>query len=149
MLIGFALYFVPLQIGANEIAFPRFSALGYWVFLFGGLPLYYRFLGNGAPDAGWFSYTPLPSEFNVTADSGMNYWGVALLTTGIGIMSVHASGAAALHAGMTLRRLPLFTWMSFFTGILILLAMPSRRSLRHYLSLATVFCQIEGLIWPS
>src|SRR5256714_789417 len=129
MLIGFALYFVPLMIGANDIAFPRLNALGYWVFLFGGLLLYYSFLGNGAPDAGWFAYPPLSSQFNYTANAGMDYWGVALMTTGIGTISpginIMATVLTMRAPGMTMRRVPLFVWMSFFNGILIILAIPA------------------------
>src|ERR687883_560759 len=129
MLIGFSLYFVPLMIGANDIAFPRLNALGYWVFLFGGVLLYYSFLGNGAPDAGWFAYAPLSSQFTYTANAGMNYWGVAIMTTGIGTISaginIMATVLTMRAPGMTMRRLPLFVWMSFFNSILILLAIPA------------------------
>jgi heme/copper-type cytochrome/quinol oxidase subunit 1 len=52
MLIGFSLYFVPIMIGANEIAYPRFNALGYWLFLFGGLLLYASFIGGGGAPCG-------------------------------------------------------------------------------------------------
>jgi heme/copper-type cytochrome/quinol oxidase subunit 1 len=68
MLIGFALYFVPLMIGANDIAFPRLNALGYWVFLFGGLLLYDSFLGNGAPDESSRLY---PSDACSSVDTRM------------------------------------------------------------------------------
>jgi cytochrome c oxidase subunit I len=52
-------YFIPLMIGARDVAFPRLNALSYWVFLFGGLFLYSSFLFGGAPDGGWFAYAPL------------------------------------------------------------------------------------------
>ena len=129
MLIGFSLYFVPLMIGANDIAFPRLNALGYWVFLFGGLLLNYSFLGNGAPDAGWFAYAPLSSQFNYTANASMNYWGVAIMTTGIGTISAGVNIMATVLTmrapGMSMRRVPLFVWMSFFNAILIILAIPA------------------------
>jgi cytochrome c oxidase subunit I len=129
LLIGFSLYMVPLMIGANEIAFPRFNALGYWLFLFGGLLLYASFLGGGAPDAGWFAYAPLSSNFNFTANLGMSYWGVGLITTGIGTIGAGINLMVTILTmrapGMTIRRIPLFVWMVFFNGILILLAIPA------------------------
>jgi cytochrome c oxidase subunit I len=129
MLFGFSLYFVPLMIGTNEIAYPRLNALGYWVFLFGGMVLYASFLGGGAPDAGWFAYAPLSSNFNFTANAGMNYWGVGLITTGIGSIGTGVNlmiTTLTMRApGMTIRRLPLFVWMVFFNTILLLVAIPA------------------------
>ena len=52
-------YFIPLQIGARDVAFPRLNALSYWVFLSGSLILFSSFFLGGAPDAGWFAYAPL------------------------------------------------------------------------------------------
>src|SRR5436309_2337340 len=84
--------------------------------IFGGLLLYYSFLGNGAPDAGWFAYAPLSSQFTFTANAGMNYWGVSLLTMGIGTLSAGVNIMATVLTmrapGMTMRRVPLFVWMS-------------------------------------
>ena len=57
--IGFANYFVPLQIGARDLAFPRLNAFGFWVYAVGGIFLYTSFLLGGAPDVGWFAYSPL------------------------------------------------------------------------------------------
>jgi cytochrome c oxidase subunit I len=129
MLFGFSLYFVPLMIGTNEIAYPRLNALGYWVFLFGGMVLYASFLGGGAPDAGWFAYAPLSSNFNFTANAGMNYWGVGLVTTGIGSIGTGLNLMVTILTmrapGMTIRRLPLFVWMVFFNTILLLVAIPA------------------------
>ena len=59
ILLGFANYIVPLQIGARDMAFPRLNAFSYWLFLFGGLILYFAFLNGTPPDTGWFSYAPL------------------------------------------------------------------------------------------
>ena len=61
-MLGFANYFVPLQIGARDMAFPRLNALSYWLFLFGGLMLYFGFLDGTPPDTGWFSYAPLSEK---------------------------------------------------------------------------------------
>src|SRR5262249_54847197 len=59
MLTGFSTYVIPLMIGARDMAFPRLNALSFWIQLFGGIILYFSFLTNGAPNAGWFMYTPL------------------------------------------------------------------------------------------
>ena len=87
MLIGFVNYFVPLMIGARDMAFPRLNALSYWMLLFGGLLLYFSFLAGGAPDAGWFAYAPL-SEHALLVDSPA--WTTApsaLLVSGIGTVA--------------------------------------------------------------
>jgi cytochrome c oxidase subunit I len=57
--LGFAVYFTPLMIGANEMAFPRMNSFSLWITFFGGLLLYFSFIAGGGPDAGWFNYAPL------------------------------------------------------------------------------------------
>ena len=57
--LGFAVYFTPLMIGANEMAYPRMNSFSLWITFFGGLLLYFSFLAGGGPDAGWFNYAPL------------------------------------------------------------------------------------------
>ena len=56
VLVGFQNYFVPLMIGARDVAFPRLNAMSYWLLPFGGILLYFSFMTGKAPDAGWFSY---------------------------------------------------------------------------------------------
>jgi len=132
MLIGFSTYFAPMQIGANDMAFPRLNALSFWLFAFGGILLYFSFLATGAPDAGWYAYAPLSTEFNYTANPGMNYYAVALIVTGIGTIGAAVNLMVTILTmrapGMTMRRLPLFTWMTLLNGILLLLAIPSLNS---------------------
>ena len=128
MLIGFATYFTPLMIGANDMAFPRLNALSYWLFLLGGLVLYASFMGGGAPDAGWFAYAPL-TEFKYTANQGMDYWSMGILTTGIGTIGAGVNllvTTLTMRApGMSLRLVPLFVWMTLINTVLILAALPS------------------------
>ncbi len=75
ILLGFATYLLPLMIGANEMAFPRLNAFSFWMFLLGGIILYFSFLAGGAPNVGWFSYAPL-SETNYSSSPGVNYWAI-------------------------------------------------------------------------
>src|SRR5438132_9116228 len=85
IVFGFANYLVPLMIGARDLAFPRLNAFGYWVFLFGGLLLYFSFLGGdglygagSAPDIGWFAYAPLTGRAFSPGNS-TDYWNLSLL----------------------------------------------------------------------
>jgi cytochrome c oxidase subunit I len=131
LLVGFATYMVPLMIGARDMAFPRLNALSFWVQIFGGLMLYFSFatsgINGGAPAVGWFSYAPL-SETAYSYGPGVNYWilgllgiGVGTLTAGINLMATIISMRAP---GMSIRRLPLFVWMTLITGFLIVVVMP-------------------------
>jgi cytochrome c oxidase subunit 1/cytochrome c oxidase subunit I+III len=126
-LVGFANYLVPLMIGARDMAFPRMNALGYWLFPFGGLLLHFSLMTGGAPSAGWFSYAPL-SETPYSSSLGTDYWILALLVLGIGSVSgainIIATVITLRAPGLTIRRLPLFVWMTFVTAILIILALP-------------------------
>src|SRR4051794_29965872 len=126
-LIGFANYFVPLMIGARDIAFPRLNALSYWTLVLGGLVLYFSFLAGGAPNVGWYAYAPL-SDRPYASLPGVDYWCLGLFIMGIGSVAAAINlivTVATLRApGMTFRRLPLFVWMSFVNSFLILFAMP-------------------------
>ncbi len=131
LLVGFATYMVPLMIGARDMAFPRLNALSFWAQIFGGLMLYFSFatsgVNGGAPAVGWFAYAPL-SETAYSYGPGVNYWilgllgiGVGTLTAGINLMATIISMRAP---GMSIRRLPLFVWMTLVTGFLIVVVMP-------------------------
>src|SRR5215510_10765928 len=80
--VGIGNYIVPLMIGAGDMAFPRLNALSIWLFIFGGLMLYFSFIAGGAPGAGWFSYVPL-SEKPFSATHGVDYWVIGLTMTGV------------------------------------------------------------------
>src|SRR4051795_3072818 len=85
--VAFGNYFIPLQIGARDVAFPRLNMFGYWVVLFGGIFLYSSFFLGGAPDGGWFGYTPLTSAPLVSGflpGRGPDFWVVGLIMLGIG-----------------------------------------------------------------
>ncbi len=110
------------------MAFPRLNALSYWLFLFGGLVLYWGFLNGTPPDTGWFSYAPL-SEKPFSLENGVDYWALGLLVTSAGTI---ATGVNLLVTVVTLRapgmgmfQVPIFSWMSLITAWLILAAIPA------------------------
>ena len=127
MSVGFANYLVPLQVGARDVAFPRLNAFSYWTFLSGGLFLYSSFLLGGAPNGGWFGYAPNTS---VTYNPGHNidFWVFGLLITGIastvGAVNLIVTCLNLRAPGMSLMRMPIFTWMSLIAQFLLLFAMP-------------------------
>ena len=127
MAAAFANYFIPLQIGARDVAFPRLNALSYWVFLFGGLFINTSWLMGGAADGGWFMYAPNSAlEFSPTA--GIDFWALGLLITGVaslvGAVNLIVTCLNMRAPGMTFMRMPVFTWMALVTQFLLLFAMP-------------------------
>jgi cytochrome c oxidase subunit 1/cytochrome c oxidase subunit I+III len=127
LLFGFVNYILPLQIGARDMAFPRLNAFGYWCQPFGGILMHFSILAGGAPAVGWFSYAPL-SETPYSSSPGVDYWAIALFVLGLGTISFAINTIATVIScrgpGMTMRRLPLFTWMNFCNSFLILIALP-------------------------
>jgi cytochrome c oxidase subunit I len=126
-LFGFVNYVLPLQVGARDMAFPRLNAFGFWCVPLGGILLHFSILAGGAPAVGWFSYAPL-SETPYSSTPGIDYWAVALFVLGLGTISFAINTIATVIScrgpGMTMRRLPLFTWMNFINSFLILIALP-------------------------
>jgi cytochrome c oxidase subunit 1 len=124
---AFGNYFVPILIGARDVAFPRLNAFGYWVFLAGGLVLYSSFLLGGAPNGGWFGYSPQTNTV-FSPGHGIDFWLVGLVITGIGSLPAAANFIVTtlnLRApGMTLMRMPVFTWMNLVVSFLLLFAIP-------------------------
>ncbi len=127
LITAFFNYIVPLQIGARDVAFPRLNAFSFWVLLLGGLFLYSSFFFGGAPDGGWFAYTPLTNR-QYSPGRGMDFYILALLLAGIGSIAGGVNFLVTIvnmrAPGMTFMRLPLFTWMALLVSILILLAFP-------------------------
>jgi len=127
MLAGMSIYAVPLMIGARDVAFPRLNALSFWLQLFGGFLLYFSFLAGGAPNAGWFSYAPL-SEPTFSISNGVTYWVLALTCLGIGSIAGGINMIVTIVtlrvSGQTIRRLPLFVWMTLVNSFLIIMALP-------------------------
>ena len=129
IVFGFANYIVPIQIGAPDIAFPRLNALGFWLFLFGGLVTISGFLTpGGAADFGWFAYAPLSDATNSPGVGG-NLWIFGLVVAGLGtiLASVNIlTTIVTLRApGMTMFRMPIFTWNILITAVLVILVFPA------------------------
>jgi cytochrome c oxidase subunit 1 len=132
LVFGFANYLVPLMIGARDMAFPRLNAFSFWMTAFGGLFLYFSFVGaNGvygagnAPDVGWFAYAPL-TALAFSPGHSTDYWTLALLVSGIGsigtAINLIATTVSMRCPGMTLGKMPLCVWLNFVMAGLVLLA---------------------------
>ncbi len=133
ILFGFANYLVPLMIGARDMAFPRLNAFGFWMTAFGGLLLYFSFVGGdglfgagSAPDVGWFAYSPLTAKAFSRGHS-TDYWTLAIFLAGVGTIASAANivtTVACLRCpGMTLKRMPLLPWMMVTMSAMTLIVM--------------------------
>jgi cytochrome c oxidase subunit 1 len=128
LVFAFANYIVPLQIGAPDVAFPRLNAFAYWLYLFGGTIVVLGFVTpGGAADFGWTAYAPLNSAVH-SPGAGADMWIVGLLLSGLGTIlgSVNmVTTVMTLRApGMTMFRMPIFTWNILVTALLALLVFP-------------------------
>ncbi|MFZ0662328.1 MAG: cytochrome c oxidase subunit I [Acidobacteriaceae bacterium] len=134
-LFGFANYIVPLQLGARDMAFPRLNAFSFWLTAFGGAMLYYSFIGGSglygvgnAPDVTWWAYAPLTSRA-FSPGHGVDYWALSLIVTGIGTLggaiNIIATVLSMRCKGMTLFRMPLFSWLMLtVSGLLLITITP-------------------------
>ncbi|GAA3234821.1 aa3-type cytochrome oxidase subunit I [Nonomuraea helvata] len=125
---GFANVVMPLQIGAPDVAFPRLNAVAYWLFLFGGLMVVAGFLTpGGAADFGWFAYTPLSTAM-YSPQMGGDLWIMGLALSGLGTILGAVNFITTIIGmrapGMTMFRMPLFTWNVLLTSMLVLMAFP-------------------------
>jgi cytochrome c oxidase subunit 1 len=128
MFAGFANAVMPLQIGAPDVAFPRLNALSYWLYLFGGLIVVSGFLTPvGAADFGWFAYAPLNGPVYSPGEGG-DLWAMGLVLAGVsttlGSVNFIATIVCLRAPGMTMFRMPIFTWNVLFTSILVLVSFP-------------------------
>jgi cytochrome c oxidase subunit 1 len=125
---GFANFILPLQIGSPDVAFPRLNAFAYWLYLFGGLTVLYSFITpGGAPDFGWTAYTPLSDAVHSGA-LGADLWIMGLAVSGLGTILGGVNMVTTILClrapGMTMWRMPIFTWNILFTSVLVLAAFP-------------------------
>jgi cytochrome c oxidase subunit I len=123
---GFGNYFLPLMIGARDMAFPRLNALSFWLLAFGGI-VFYATLFYHPPDAGWWSYPPLSEEL-FSPSGGQDAWIFLIHLTGIssilGAINFYVTIVNMRAPGMSWNRLPLFVWSLLVYAILLILALP-------------------------
>jgi len=125
---GFANELMPLQIGAPDVAFPRLNMVSYWLFTFGSLIALAGFLTpGGAASFGWFAYTPLSNEVSSPGVGG-DLWIMGLALSGLGTILGAVNFITTIVCmrapGMTMFRMPIFTWNVLLTSILVLMAFP-------------------------
>jgi len=132
ILFGMGNYLVPLMIGARDMAFPRLNAFSFWVSAFGGMLLYFSFIGGSglygagnAPDVGWWAYAPLTAH-PFSRGHSSDFWTVSLLVSGFGSIGTAVNFIATILCmrckGMTLGKMPLLAWLNLTMGALIILA---------------------------
>jgi len=132
IIFGFANYLVPLMIGARDLAFPRLNAFGFWLSAFGGLLLYFSFIGGeglagagSAPDVGWFAYAPLTARAFSKGHS-TDYWILGIMIGGFGSIATAVNIITTILCmrcrGMTLTKMPLLAWMNLIMCGMVLFA---------------------------
>ncbi|MBM7230234.1 aa3-type cytochrome oxidase subunit I [Dietzia cinnamea] len=128
IVVGFANYIMPLQIGAPDVAFPRLNALGFWLFSAGGVIMLSGFLTpGGAASFGWTMYMPLADKIhspNVGADLWILGVGIGGIGTILGAVNFVTTIICLRAPGMTMFRMPIFTWNILVASVLILLIFP-------------------------
>ena len=139
---AFANYLMPLQIGARDVAFPRINALSYWVYAFGGIFLNTAWLMGGGADGGWFNYAPNNGVI-FSPSHGIDFWNLGLIITGIaslaGAVNLIVTVLNMRAPGMTLMKMPVFTWMTLVTQFLLLFAIPVLTSAQVLLMMDRLF----------
>jgi cytochrome c oxidase subunit 1 len=128
MAFGFANYLVPLQLGAPDMAFPRLNAVSYWLYLGGGLTMVSGFLSaRGAAQFGWTAYTPLSDAIH-SPGTGADLWIMGVVVTGVatvlGAVNIITTVICLRAPGMTMFRMPIFTWNMLIVSAMVILAFP-------------------------
>ncbi|HEX5201796.1 MAG TPA: cytochrome c oxidase subunit I [Actinoplanes sp.] len=128
IVFAFANYVVPLQIGAPDVAFPRLNAFAYWLYLFGGLMVVGGFATpGGAADFGWFAYQPLAGTQHSPGVGG-DLWYVGLVLSGLGTIlgavNMITTVLTLRAPGMTMFRMPIFTWNILVTALMVIIVFP-------------------------
>lgn len=126
-LIGLMNIVVPLQIGARDVAFPFLNAISFWSFFMGAMLFNISFVIGGSPDAGWTAYMPLAGN-ELSPGPGQNYYLLGLQLSGIGTLATGINFLVTIlrmrAPGMTLMKMPIFTWSTLITSIIIVFAFP-------------------------
>jgi len=128
LFFGFSNVIMPLQIGSPDVAFPRLNMLSFWFFLFGGLIAGSGFLTpSGAASFGWYAYAPL-SDAVRSPSVGGDLWVMGLWLAGLGSILGAVNFVTTIICmrapGMTMFRMPIFTWNTLITSMLVLIAFP-------------------------
>jgi len=127
MAAAFANYFLPLQIGARDVAFPRLNALSLWLLIVGGLVLNASWFLGGAADGGWFMYAPNSGPV-FSPSNGVDYWILGLQIAGvaslIGSINLIVTVLNMRAPGMSLMKMPVFTWMILVVQFLLVFSLP-------------------------
>jgi cytochrome c oxidase subunit 1 len=128
IVFAFANYVVPLQIGAPDVSFPRLNSFAYWLYLFGaGIAMAGFFTPGGAADFGWTAYTPLSTSVH-SPGVGANMWVVGLALSGLGTILGAVNMITTILTlrapGMTMFRMPVFTWNILLTSLLVIMVFP-------------------------
>ncbi|MBC2278594.1 cytochrome aa3 quinol oxidase subunit I [Listeria welshimeri] len=125
-IIGLMNIAVPLQIGARDVAFPFLNNLSFWTFFMGAMLFNLSFVIGGSPDAGWTNYAPLATDFS--AGYGINFYLLGVQIAGIGTLMTGINFFVTIlrmrTKGMTLMKMPMFTWSSLITSLIIIFAFP-------------------------
>lgn len=125
---GFANAIMPLQIGSPDVAFPRLNMFSYWLYLFGGLMACAGFLTpGGAASFGWYAYAPLNDAVN-SPGVGSDLWIMGFYVAGVGTILGAVNFVVTILTmrapGMTMFRMPIFTWNILVTSLLVLIVFP-------------------------
>ncbi|WP_082232599.1 cytochrome c oxidase subunit I [Halobacillus massiliensis] len=127
LLIGLMNIGVPLQIGANDLAFPYLNSISFWLFAAGGIIFNMSFFFNAAPNAGWTAYTPLSTE-QFTPGPNNDFYIFGLQISGLGTIFTAINMIVTIlrlrAPGMKMTRMPLFSWATLMTSFLIFIAFP-------------------------
>jgi cytochrome c oxidase subunit I+III len=127
ILEGFAVYLIPLMLGARDLIFPRLGAFGYWCYLFGGLILLSSFVFDAAPAGGWFMYTPLSST-EYSPGLGPDFWLIGVTFAEIASVTAAVELIAAILCarapGMSLTKMPVFAWYILVFAFMIAVGFP-------------------------
>jgi cytochrome c oxidase subunit 1 len=139
---AFANYLMPLQIGARDVAFPRINAFSLWVFVGGGIFLNTAWIFGGGADGGWFNYAPNNGVI-FSPSHGIDFWNLGLIITGVaslaGAVNLIVTVLNMRAPGMTLMKMPIFTWMTLVTQFLLLFAIPVLTSAQVLLMMDRLF----------
>ncbi len=128
MFEALAVYFVPLMVGARNIAFPRLNAYSYYMYVFGGIFLWVMFILNTGPDMGWFSYVPLAGP-DFTPGKRADTWAQMITFTELSALCVAVEIVVTVFKmrapGMSLNRIPMFVWSELVVAFSVIFAMPA------------------------